>query len=139
MTSLSRFGMSLDAALLKQFDEMIVEKGYVNRSEAIRDLIRDALVQRQWQKEKGELVGTITLIYDHHVKELSDKMTALQHDYFRNIVSALHIHLDHDHCLEVLALKGKADQVRKIADELIGMRGVKHGKLVTTTTGKNLK
>jgi CopG family transcriptional regulator, nickel-responsive regulator len=139
MTSLTRFGMSLDSDLLKQFDEMIEEKGYENRSEAIRDLIRDALVQRQWQKEKGELVGTITLIYDHHVKELSDKMTHLQHDHYHDIISTLHVHLDHDHCLEVLAVKGKAEQVRKIADELIGMRGVKHGKLVTTTTGKNLR
>lgn len=139
MSSLTRFGMSLDSSLLKQFDKLIDEKGHQNRSEAIRDLIRDALVQRQWQKEKGMLVGTITIIYDHHVRELSEKMIHLQHDHFVEIISTLHVHLDHNHCLEVLAVKGKAEQVRHIADELIGMRGVKHGKLVTTTTGKDLK
>ena len=139
MSSLTRFGMSLDAALLEQFDRLIQDKGYENRSEAIRDLIRDALVQRRWDMEQGELVGTITLIYDHHVKELSEKMTRLQHDHVHSIISTLHIHLDHDHCLEVLAVRGRAKQVRHIANELIGMRGVKHGKLVTTTTGVDLK
>jgi CopG family transcriptional regulator, nickel-responsive regulator len=139
MSSLTRFGMSLDSSLLKKFDEWVGEKGYQNRSEAIRDLIRDALVQRQWQKEQGTFVGTITIIYDHHVRELTEKMTHMQHDHCVEIISTLHVHLDHDHCLEVLAVKGKADQVRHIADELIGMRGVIHGKLVTTTTGTDLK
>ena len=139
MSGLTRFGVSIPNSLLKDFDRLIAQKGYQNRSEAIRDLIRDALVQRQWEKEEGELVGTITLIYDHHVRELSDRMTRLQHDHYAEIVSTLHIHLDHHNCLEVLAVRGRARQVRLVADELIGMRGVKHGKLVTTTTGKDLK
>ncbi|MDZ7271251.1 MAG: nickel-responsive transcriptional regulator NikR [candidate division KSB1 bacterium] len=136
---LTRFGISLDEELLQRFDALIEEKGYSNRSEAIRDLIRDALVQREWEKEAGERVGTITLIYDHHLRELPERLTELQHRYTGQIISTMHVHLDHDNCLEVLAVRGEAQVVRNIADQLIGTKGVKHGKLVTTTTGRELK
>lgn len=139
MGELTRFGVSLDSQLLKQFDKVISKKGYNNRSEAIRDLIRDLLVRKEWEEDKGEKVGTITIIYDHNSFELSKKITSGQHEHYHEIISTMHVHLDHDNCLEVLAVKGKADNIQKIADELIGMKGVKHGKLVTTTSGKNLK
>jgi len=139
MSDLTRFGISLDSNLLVQFDKLIGEQGYNNRSEAIRDLIRNELVQQEWREESHEIVGTITLIYDHRVRELSRKLTSGQHGHHHEIISTLHVHLDHNNCLEVLAVKGKVKDVQNIADELIGMKGVKHGKLVTTTTGKNLK
>lgn len=135
---LTRFGISLDSDLLKRFDAIVNEKGYANRSEAIRDLIRDALVQREWEKEKGEKVGTITLIFDHHVRELTERLTEVQHDHNNAIISTMHVHLDHDNCLEVLAVHGEGKTIRSIADKLIGIKGVKHGKLVTTTAGKEL-
>jgi CopG family nickel-responsive transcriptional regulator len=139
MSQLTRFGVSLNAELLARFDRLIAEKQYANRSEAIRDLIRDALIRHEWDSGDGEIVGTITLIYDHHVRELADKLTDEQHAHHAQIISTMHVHLDHDNCLEVLAVRGKTHEVRHIADELIGKRGVKHGKLVTTTTGRNLK
>ncbi|MBC7186644.1 MAG: nickel-responsive transcriptional regulator NikR [Calditrichaeota bacterium] len=135
----TRFGISLDSELLARFDRMIAEMGYANRSEAIRDLIRDALVQREWQEEKGDRVGTITLIYDHHLGELPERLTELQHNHADQIISTMHVHLDHDNCLEVLAVRGEARAIRAIADQLIGTKGVKHGKLVATTTGRELK
>ena len=137
MAKLVRFGVSLDHRLLDDFDTLIARKGYLNRSEAIRDLIRDNLVERQWN-ENEETVGTVTIVYDHHVRALTDKLTGLQHDYQHLIVSGMHVHLDHDHCLEVLVVRGRGSEVRKVADVLIGTKGVKHGKLATTTTGKNL-
>ena len=139
MGELTRFGVSLDSQLLIQFDKLIAKKGYNNRSEAIRDLIRDLLVRKEWEEDTGEKVGTITIIYDHKAFELSKKITSGQHEHYHEIISTMHVHLDHDNCLEVLAVKGKAGNIQKIADELIGMKGVKHGKLVTTTTGKNIK
>jgi CopG family nickel-responsive transcriptional regulator len=138
MSKLVRFGISLDSQLLKEFDTLIKEKEYVNRSEAIRDLIRDLLIHKEWQDEEREIIGTITLIYDHHIRDLSAKLTNDQHQHHHQIISTMHVHLDHDNCLEVLAVRGKANEVRKIADHLIGMKGVKHGKLVTTSTGKDL-
>ncbi|NIA29589.1 MAG: nickel-responsive transcriptional regulator NikR [Actinobacteria bacterium] len=139
MSSLTRFGMSLDSTLLDRFDKLISRTGQKNRSEAIRDLIRDALVRYDWKQERGEKVGTITLIYDHHAGDISEKMTELEHHYHQIVISQMHIHLDHDNCLEVLAVRGEAAEIYKIANELIGMKGVKHGKLVATTSGKNLK
>jgi len=138
MKELVRFGVSLDSDLLDNFDDLITRKGYTNRSEAIRDLIRDNLVEREWDANK-ETVGTITIVYDHHVPDLTEKLTAIQHDYQRLILSGMHVHLDHDHCLEVLAVRGKGAEIQKVADILIGTRGVKHGKLATTTTGKALR
>lgn len=139
MSSLTRFGMSLDSTLLDRFDQLISRTGPKNRSEAIRDLIRDALVRHDWEQEKGEKVGTITLIYDHHAGDISERMTELEHRHHQLVISKMHIHLDHDNCLEVLAVRGEAAEIHKIANELIGMKGVKHGKLVATTSGKNLK
>ncbi len=135
MNALVRFGVSLDSDLLDSFDDLITRKGYSNRSEAIRDLIRDNLVEREWN-ENEETVGTVTIIYDHHVRALTDKLTSIQHDYQHLIVSAMHVHLDHEHCLEVLVVRGRGSEVRKVADILIGTKGVKHGKLAMTTTGK---
>jgi CopG family transcriptional regulator, nickel-responsive regulator len=133
-----RFGISIDDGLLERFDKLVDEKGYVNRSEAIRDLIRDALVEQVWEVGNEETVGTVTLVYDHHVHDLSDRLTEQQHEHHNEIVSALHVHLDAHNCLEVLVVRGNAAVVKKIADALIGVKGVKHGKLVMTTTGTAL-
>lgn len=137
-STMVRFGVSADARLLAQFDGMIVEKGYANRSEAIRDLIRNQLVEFDWSKNKEEMVGTITLVYNHEFRELTEKLTELQHYNHANIISTLHIHLDEHNCLEVLVVKGKCDKIKIIADRLIGTKGVKHGKLTMSTTGKEL-
>ena len=133
-----RFGISMDEELLESFDRLIEQKGYANRSEAIRDLIRAAQVESDWEEGEKEGVGTVTLVYNHHVRDLSDKLTEQQHSHHDQIISALHVHLDAHNCLEVLVVRGKVREVRKIADELIGVKGVKHGKLVMTTTGEGL-
>ena len=138
MSSVTRFGISLDEKLLAQFDRVCGRKGYTNRSEAIRDLIRDTLVREQWELGTEEAVGTLTLVYNHDVPELADKLTDLQHAHYRQIVSSLHIHLDPHHCLEVLVLRGTAKDLRAIADQLIGTRGVKHGTFSATTEGRAL-
>lgn len=138
MSDLSRIGVAIDASLLEKFDELISERGYTNRSEAFRDLIRDELVRQDWEKPDAPVVGTVTLVYDHHVRQLSERLTGMQHDHHHNILSTLHVHLDHDNCLEVLVVKGKAGAVRKIADALISTKGVKHGRLTLTTTGAGL-
>ena len=133
-----RFGISIDSGLLERFDTVVEGKGYVNRSEAIRDLIRDALVEQSWEAGEEETVGTLTLVYDHHVRDLSDRLTDIQHDHHDRIISTLHVHLDHHNCLEVLIVRGKAGQIKSIADSMIGVKGVKHGKLVMTTTGQGM-
>ena len=136
MTDLARFGISIDQRLLDSFDQLIRTKGYVNRSEAIRDMIRNALVEDQLERvDTTPTVGTVTLIYDHHTRDLSDKLTEHQHSHHEAIVSALHVHLDAHHCLEVVVVRGSAAQVKRLAGELIGTKGVKHGKLVLTTVG----
>ncbi len=137
MKKLVRFGVSLDHHLLDDFDRLITRKNYTNRSEALRDLIRDNLVGQEWDENK-ETVGTVTFVYNHHVRDLTDKLTEIQHQYHRLVLSGMHVHLDHDHCLEVLVVRGKGSEIRKVADTLIGTKGVKHGKLTTTTTGKGL-
>ncbi|MFO7984213.1 MAG: nickel-responsive transcriptional regulator NikR [Desulfuromonadales bacterium] len=139
MAELTRFGISIDDRLLQRFDEMTRQKGYINRSEAIRDLIRAALVEDQWGRGEEEIVGTVTLVYDHHTRDLSEKLTEQQHTHHDDIVSTLHVHLDAHHCLEVVVVRGKARDVKRLADELIGTKGVKHGKLVTSTTGHALR
>ena len=138
MSEIVRFGISINDRLLERFDRLIEEKGYVNRSEAIRDLIRNALVEEAWAKEDEEAVGTVSLVYDHHTRDLADKLTEHQHSHHKEIVSSLHVHLDAHHCLEVVVLKGKAKDIKRLAEELIGTKGVKHGKLMTTTTGEGL-
>lgn len=138
MPEVVRFGVSTDERLLERFDTLIAGKGYVNRSEAVRDLIRNALVEEQWAGGDTEAVGTVTLVYDHHSSDLADKLTQDQHSHHEEIVSTLHIHLDAHHCLEVIVLRGRAAEIKRIADGLIGTKGVKHGKFVATTTGDGL-
>jgi CopG family nickel-responsive transcriptional regulator len=133
-----RFGISLPESLLSRFDRLISFKGYSNRSEAIRDLIREYLVEGEWEKGKRETVGTVNLVYDHHKRELDKVLTDLQHQYYDSIISALHIHLDRNNCLEVVVVRGKSTRIRKIADKLISTKGVKYGKLTAATIGKNL-
>ena len=137
--SVTRFGISLESPLLKRFDNLIKKKGYASRSEAIRDLIRDSLVTEEWESYTSETVGTITLVYSHDTRELSDNLNELQHQYHQLIRSTMHIHLDGHNCLEVIVVKGKARDIKSVADRLIGTKGVKHGKLTVTTTGKRLK
>jgi len=133
-----RFGVSMEKNLLASFDELISRKGYANRSEAFRDLVRDHLVEEEWKVEKKEMIGTITIVYNHHTRGLSDTLIELQHHFHNLIISTMHLHMDEDNCLEVLVVKGMVDKIKTIADKLISTRGVKHGKLTMTTTGKEL-
>jgi CopG family nickel-responsive transcriptional regulator len=135
MSTLSRIGVAIDSALLQKFDALIGRRGYTNRSEAFRDLIRDALIEQTAARPDSIVMGTLTLVYDHHVRMLSERLTEMQHQHFHNVLSTLHVHLDHDHCLEVLVLKGKASAVQKMADALISTKGVQHGRLTITTAG----
>lgn len=121
----------MDADLLQRFDDHIGEKGYGNRSEALRDLIRADLVNAHLKRD-GLAVGTLTIVYDHHVRELSEKLTDMQHDLGEHVVSTLHVHLDHDHCLEVIVLRGPSGLIQSAADRLLATKGVEHGKLVVT-------
>ncbi|MGI6455648.1 MAG: nickel-responsive transcriptional regulator NikR [bacterium] len=137
MSTAIRFSVSLSEELLDQFDDLLKQKGYGNRSEGIRDLLRDALVQREVEENK-EVVGVVTLVYDHHVRELTNKLIELQHSSSTEVISSMHVHLDHHNCLEVIVIRGQGNIVREFADVMIGTRGVKHGKLVLTSTGSRL-
>jgi CopG family nickel-responsive transcriptional regulator len=132
MGILSRIGIALDSDLLKRFDRSIELRGYTNRSEAFRDLIRDQLVTEQTASPDAIVVGTITLIYEHHASGITEKLTELQHAHHELIVSTSHAHLDHEACLEVLIVHGKSALVEQLADRLIGLKGVQHGRLVMT-------
>jgi CopG family nickel-responsive transcriptional regulator len=132
MGILSRIGIALDSELLKRFDRSIERRGYTNRSEAFRDLIRDRLVTEQTAATDAIVVGTVTLIYDHHASGITEKLTEAQHERHELVVSTSHAHLDHDSCLEVLIVHGKSAKVEKFADLLIGLKGVQHGRLVMT-------
>ena len=134
----TRFGVSIEDGLLKRFDLLLGEKGYRNRSEAIRDLIRDLIVNEQWEIGTEETAGTITLVYSHDTRELTDILTDIQHQHHAIVVSTTHIHLDNHHCLEVLIVRGQGKEIRRIADRLIGTKGVMHGKLTLTTTGEGM-
>ena len=138
MAKLVRFGVSLDKDLLNEFDKFILQKKYPNRSKALGDLIREALIKTHWEKGK-EIAGVITLVYDHHKRELVNQLMDAQHDYQHIVVSSQHIHLDHDNCLEMIAVKGKPQEARELADKLRSAKGVKHGSMIMTTTGKGLK
>lgn len=138
MGTLTRFSVAVDGDLLRRFLRLGRERGWRNRSEALRDIMRESLVRDEWARD-DEIVGTITIVYDHHKRELTERLTGAQHDHHDAILSAMHVHLDHDNCLEVIAVRGKASVVRRIADRLIGMKGVKHGKLAATTTGRKLR
>lgn len=142
MAGLVRFGVSIEERLLKDFDRMIKSRKWANRSEAIRDLVRRELIQSQWQEagvakddqtpvgRRRQVVGTVTMLYDHHKRELPEKIIDMQHRHSAEALSSLHIHLDERNCLEVVVVRGKAAEVRALADSLIGTKGVKHGELV---------
>lgn len=136
MPGLVRFGVSMDTGLARRFDGLIRRRGYANRSEAIRDMVRRELVRQEWARPDADIVGTVTLVYDHHVRELGKRLTALQHEHHDMVVSATHVHLTHEHCLEVLVVRGPARDVRKLADRLLAAKGVLHGELVATATGE---
>lgn len=134
---LMRFGVSMEDDLLKEFDNLCTAKGYRNRSEAIRDLVRGLLIENQLKDDGTEGVGTLTLVYNHHQRELEEKLTSYQHDHLNSIISTVHVHLSHDLCLEILILRGNAKSIRKVADGLIATKGVQHGKLVMTAAARD--
>lgn len=134
--NVTRFSISLAPSLLLQLDQMSAEKGYANRSLAVADMIRNQLVEHRQKNGTEDIAGTITLVYDHHKPHLQSTLTDIQHDHHDVILSTVHVHLDHHNCLEVLLVRGKGNVIRKIADALITAKGVKHGKLTVTTTGK---
>ena len=133
MEKLVRFGVSMPAHLLDHFDEIITMKGYTNRSEAIRDMIRDTIVEHEWMEGK-EVMGVITIVYDHHRRGVMEKLIDLQHIHHSSVASSTHIHLDDENCLEVVVVKGKPPHVKELADNMIALKGVKHGKLVVTSS-----
>jgi CopG family nickel-responsive transcriptional regulator len=133
---LSRFGVSMEQELLDEFDSLCAAKGYGSRSEAIRDIIRGVLIERELREQNTEGVGTLTLVYNHHQHELEEKLTDYQHHHLNVIISTVHIHLSQQLCLEVLILRGKTKVIKKVADGLIATKGVKHGKLVLTTASR---
>jgi len=139
MSELSRIGVAIDTGLLERFDRLIAGRGYTNRSEAFRDMIREELVEQSWESPESQVVGTVTLVYDHHARLLGEKLTGIQHEYHRSVLSTLHVHLDHDLCLEVIVIRGRAGAVRSLADALISTKGVKHGRLTLTTSGAEIK
>jgi len=138
MGQLARFGVSLDSRLLKRFDALIQQKGYTNRSEALRDIIRDQIVADEWRAGPEEAVAVVSLVYDHHQLDLPNRLTDMQHDHHSMVLSTLHVHLHRHSCLEVLVLRGPGRKVKKLADSLAGARGVKHGKVTLTTAGQDL-
>ncbi len=132
MEKITRFGVSIEPDLLKKFDKIIKKEGYTNRSEAIRDLVRKNLIREKNKDPDAESIGTLTMIYDHHTGNLTNKLLDLQHDHTKEILSTTHIHIDHNNCLEVLVLKGKTGKIQKLADNIKSLKGIKHGELVIT-------
>ncbi len=140
MAGLARFGVSVEEDLLASFDRLIAMQGYGNRSEALRDLMRDTLVKQQVEQrpERKDVLASLTLVYDHHVRELGERMTEIQHDNPGLVVSVLHIHVSHEDCMEVIVLRGKLKQVRGMANLLLSLKGVKHGHLFLTLPGQEI-
>jgi CopG family transcriptional regulator, nickel-responsive regulator len=136
MNKITRFGISMEDGLLKQFDKLIDRKGYTNRSEAVRDLVREKLVQESIEDRKGNVFGALVFIYDHHKRELEKSLSNFQHDHYRQIIATTHVHVDHDHCLEVILLRGKTKEIKNIADKILSFIGVKNGQLILTTSLK---
>ena len=135
MSDVTRFGVAMETSLLEQFDELVAERGLAhNRSEALRDLVRSALTEARVEDPDAEVVGTVTMVFDHHASDLGDKLDSLQHHHHNEIISKLHIHLDAHNCLEVIIIRGKSARVRSLADALLGTKGVRHGQLVLTTS-----
>ena len=137
MSTLIRFGVSLDSELLSKFDSLIRGKNYTNRSEALRDLIRQELISKEWEVG-GIVAGAITLIYDHHKRDVLGKVIDIQHEYQNLIISTQHIHLDHHNCLEIIAVQGLADEVKGLAATLKSIKGVRHSSLNMASTGKDI-
>jgi CopG family nickel-responsive transcriptional regulator len=138
MSELSRIGVAIATDLLATFDGLIEKRGYTNRSEAFRDLIRAELVREASSQPSGRVIGSVTVVYNHHVRLLEEKLTELQHRHHRLIVSVMHVHLDHDNCLELIALRGPSAEVRRFADTLAAIKGVKHAQLAITASSDAL-
>jgi CopG family nickel-responsive transcriptional regulator len=140
MSDLARFSISVDEELLQSYDQLISGQGYENRSEALRDYMRDALVKLHLETlpENGEALGSLTLVYDHHARELNDKMNELQHDHHNLVVSVLHVHVNHDDCMEVIVLRGAVREIRSLSDGLLSLKGVKHGHLFVTLPSQQI-
>ena len=134
---LKRFTVSMEDSLLEDFDDFIQERHYQNRSEALRDLIRNRIIEKEWAADK-DVMGVISLVYDHHQPNLQEKVTELQHDFHHQIVSTTHVHMDHDNCLEVIIVRGKAGEVQGLADSLRALRGVRNSNLSMGSTGQHL-
>jgi CopG family nickel-responsive transcriptional regulator len=132
MENIMRFGVSIEPDLLKKFDKVIRKKGYTNRSEAIRDIIRKNIIIEKNKDPNLESIGTLTMIYDHHAGNLTNRLLDMQHNHTNEILSTTHIHIDHHNCLEVLVLKGKTGSIQKLADKIKSLKGIKHGELVIT-------
>ncbi len=136
---LMRFSVAMPEELLMRFDQLVARRGLAkNRSEVVRDLVRDALVEDECATPGTEVMGTLTIVFDHHASDLQEKLHSIQHDYFEFIISTLHVHLDHHHCLEVVVLRGETGLVQTIANLILGTKGVKNGRLVVTTVDENL-
>lgn len=135
MQKLVRFGVAMDTQLLDQFDHLIKVSGYRNRSEAFRDLVRERLVRQEWDLMGCDQLGTLTLIYNHHTPNLSERINTIQHRHHPLVISTMHIHLENDYCLEVMAVRGQSAEIRKFSDYLLSLKGVIHGQLVMTATG----
>jgi CopG family nickel-responsive transcriptional regulator len=133
MSDLERVSLAIEKDLIERFDALVARDGKANRSEAIRDLIRNRLIEEEVSQTRSEVVATVTLVYDHHKRELAERLVSAGHDHHRAVLASLHVHLDDDNCLEVVAMRGKSKDVRHLAEHMIGMKGVKHGKLVLTS------
>lgn len=130
---LERISLAIERDLIERFDALVGRAGKGNRSEAIRDLIRKRLVEEEWERSKKDAVASLTLVYDHGKRELADRLVDAGHEHYQQVLATLHVHLDHDLCLEVMALRGKPTDLRRIAEHLIGLKGVKHGQLVMSS------
>ena len=135
----TRFGVSMNDELLGKLDSIVEQRGYPNRSEAIRDLVRAALVEDEWSASAGEVLGVLVIVFDHHQRELSSRLLEKEHGRAGDMLATLHLHLDHDNCLEAKVIRGKPEEVRSLADELMAMKGVKFGRLIPATAGRELR
>ena len=139
MSELTRLSISLEKKLFEKLDRLVAHSGYANRSEYIRDVIREQLVQQEWQRGRGEVVATVTLIYDHHARGLNDRLTRIQHGYHKAILATTHVHLDDDLCAEMIMMKERAESIRRLADRLRQQKGVLHATLSFSSTGRSLR
>jgi CopG family transcriptional regulator, nickel-responsive regulator len=137
MSGIERVGVSLDKELLAEFDALIADKGYGNRSEAVRDLIRAKLTETALESPDAEGIGSVFLIYDHHVSKLAEQLIQLQHSHLLKVITSIHVHLDHHNCLEVIIIKGRVREIQKLADKMASLKGVKHGRLTLTAAGND--